>query len=231
MVTPALMNPRSQYYLSFDLGYPNALEKALGYTGDAIMVHGACTSAGCFAMTDNGVAEIYALAREAFKGDQSAFQVQVFPFRMTPANMAKYRSDPNFDFWRNLEEGYDVFEVTRREPRVAACGRRYVFDPDPAVAAMLNPTLPCPDLKAAPDPQIAAHDADERAEMQRLFASGLIETPSAYLDGGMNLVFRQALLRLGAENLSKQTSRDEVAVSQPRAALADPYKPIPAAKQ
>lgn len=59
-VTPSLMNPRSQYYLSFNLGYPNTLERALGYTGEAIMVHGACTSAGCFAMTDTGVAEIFA---------------------------------------------------------------------------------------------------------------------------------------------------------------------------
>ncbi len=79
-MTPDLMNPRSEYHLSFNLGYPNKLEQSLGYTGSALMVHGACTSAGCFAMTDDGVSEIYAVAREAFAGGQASFQVQALPF-------------------------------------------------------------------------------------------------------------------------------------------------------
>ena len=53
------LNPKSQYYLSFDLGFPNKLEAALGYTGDALMVHGACSSQGCYAMTDEAMSEIY----------------------------------------------------------------------------------------------------------------------------------------------------------------------------
>lgn len=74
-VTADLMNPRSQFYLSFNLGYPNPLERSQGYTGSALMVHGACTSAGCFAMTDDeGVTEIYGLAREAFAGGQEGFR-------------------------------------------------------------------------------------------------------------------------------------------------------------
>ncbi len=36
------LNPNSQFYLSFDLGFPNKLEKARGFTGSALMVHGAC---------------------------------------------------------------------------------------------------------------------------------------------------------------------------------------------
>ena len=64
------MNPNSQYYLAFNLGYPNAYDRALQRTGDALMVHGKCKSAGCYAMTDALIEEIYALAREAFKGGQ-----------------------------------------------------------------------------------------------------------------------------------------------------------------
>ena len=224
-VTPALMNPRSEYYLSFNIGYPNRLEKALGYSGEAIMVHGACTSSGCFAMSDKAVAEIYAVAREAFRGGQVSFQVQVFPFRMTPANMAAHREDPNFPFWQNLEEGYDVFEVTRSEPKVAACGRRYVFNAQPKDGTTtLDPLRPCPELDIRADPQLIAHESSEAAQMRALVASASMIPPPAYIDGGMNLFFRDALMNYGPERLAKQTSFDAVEVSRPRAALADPYR-------
>ena len=58
-VSAGQLNPKSQYYVSFNLGYPNRLEAALGYTGEALMVHGACSSSGCYAMTDAQMAELY----------------------------------------------------------------------------------------------------------------------------------------------------------------------------
>ncbi|MCB1503014.1 MAG: murein L,D-transpeptidase, partial [Bauldia sp.] len=129
-VTPAQMNPNSSYYLSFNIGYPNTYDKAYGRTGTNIMVHGACSSAGCYSMSDENAGEIFALARDAFKGGQRQFQIQAFPFRMTPENIAKHRGDPNMDFWMNLKEGYDHFEVTHVPPTVAVCDKRYVFDAD-----------------------------------------------------------------------------------------------------
>ncbi|MBN8912900.1 MAG: murein L,D-transpeptidase, partial [Rhizobiales bacterium] len=60
------MNPNSKFYLAFNIGYPNAYDRALGRTGEALMVHGKCKSAGCYAMTDALAEEIYALARDAF---------------------------------------------------------------------------------------------------------------------------------------------------------------------
>src|SRR6187401_1287303 len=33
------LNPRSRFYLSLNLGYPNAYEAAQGWTGDALMIH------------------------------------------------------------------------------------------------------------------------------------------------------------------------------------------------
>ncbi|MBF6723646.1 murein L,D-transpeptidase, partial [Acinetobacter baumannii] len=107
-VTADMLNPGSDYYLSFNLGYPNRLERALGNTGSSIMVHGACSSSGCFALTDQGMAEIYPVVREALAGGQEAFQVQSLPFRMTVENMIRHRKSPHFDFWRNLKEGYDI---------------------------------------------------------------------------------------------------------------------------
>ena len=82
-VGPRQMNPNSQFHLSFDIGYPNAFDRAHGGTGAYLMVHGQCTSSGCYAMTDAQIEEVYALARDAFAGGQKAFQFQAFPFRMT----------------------------------------------------------------------------------------------------------------------------------------------------
>lgn len=127
-VTPGQMNPNSSYYLSFNMGFPNAYDQVNGRTGQHLMVHGACSSSGCYSMTDAQVGQIYALAREAFKGGQTAFQIQAFPFRMTAANMARYRKDPNYDFWKMLKEGYDHFEITKVPPKVDVCEKRYVFN-------------------------------------------------------------------------------------------------------
>ena len=63
-VNPYQMNPKSDYYLSFNMGFPNAYDRANGRTGSHLMVHGACSSAGCYSMTDERIGEIYALARE-----------------------------------------------------------------------------------------------------------------------------------------------------------------------
>ncbi len=52
-------------------------------TGEYLMIHGKCKSAGCYAMTDALAEEIYALARDAFRNGQTAFEVHAFPFRMS----------------------------------------------------------------------------------------------------------------------------------------------------
>jgi murein L,D-transpeptidase YafK len=46
-------------------------------------------------MTDEQIAEIYALVRESFFGGQKSFQIEAFPFRMTPLNMARRRNSPH----------------------------------------------------------------------------------------------------------------------------------------
>lgn len=222
-VTPALMNPNSKYHLSFNLGFPNPLEKSFGYTGDALMVHGACSSSGCYAMTDDGVAEIYAAAEKAFALGQSDFQVQAFPFRMTAEQMAKHRSDANMPFWRNLKTGYDVFDVTRREPEVAACASRYVFDARRKDGGRtLDPKGSCPALETSTAPEVAERKAKDLLAERELFGKGVDET-FTYSDGGMNTRFREMLMRLGPEALARLTSKTSVPVSRPEAALADPY--------
>ncbi|WP_020181068.1 murein L,D-transpeptidase family protein [Methylopila sp. M107] len=162
-VTPAQMNPKSSYYLSFNLGYPNAYDKALGRTGLHVMMHGDCLSAGCYAMTDDQMGEIYAMARESFRGGQAAFQVQAMPFRMTPQNIARRRNDKNMAFWKNLKQGSDAFEVTKLEPKVDACGKKYVFNAKASGFSGLNPNAGCPSYQV--EPTIAkAVQAKEKAD-------------------------------------------------------------------
>ena len=130
-IRPAQMNPNSSYHLSFNTGFPNAYDRALGRTGSNLMVHGACSSRGCYAMTDEQIQEIYALAREAFRGGQRAFQLQAYPFRMTAENMARHADSEHTEFWKMLKTGYDHFEVSHLPPKIDVCDRQYVFDAEP----------------------------------------------------------------------------------------------------
>ncbi|WP_208995306.1 L,D-transpeptidase family protein [Roseibium hamelinense] len=147
-ITPGLMNPNSSYHLAFNLGYPNKFDRAHGRTGSHLMVHGACSSRGCYAMTDAQVQDIYALARDSFKGGQRAFQVQAFPFRMTPENMAEHRDSEHMDFWRMLKVGYDHFELTKVPPKISVCEKKYVFDATTLVEGVpFRATAKCPEYE------------------------------------------------------------------------------------
>jgi len=145
-IKPGQMNPWSNYYLSFNLGYPNAYDQSHKRTGSYLMVHGACSSAGCYSMTDEIIADVFALAREAFDGGQEAFQVQAFPFRMTDEKMAEHAASPWYPFWQNLKEGYDAFERDKLPPKVSVCGQRYLFNTtfDVPDENKIDPVLPCP---------------------------------------------------------------------------------------
>ena len=185
-VTPAQMNPSSAYYLSFDTGYPNAYDRSFGRNGGDIMVHGACSSRGCFAMTDQNIAEIYSIAREALSAGQRGFQFQSYPFRMTAENLAKHRLDPNIGFWKNLKEGSDTFDVTKDELRVAVANRRYSFNADESVVAAVA--------------QKQRHDEQEVAD---LVSKGEKPVKLVYHDGDTHESFREALANVAGVSDTK----------------------------
>jgi murein L,D-transpeptidase YafK len=205
-VTPAQMNPNSAYYLSFDTGYPNAFDRSFGRNGGDIMVHGACSSRGCFAMTDQNIAEIYAIAREALSAGQRGFQFQSYPFRMTAENVAKHRLDPNIGFWKNLKEGSDTFEVTKDELRVAVADKRYLFNVDESAASAVA--------------QKQRHDEQEVAD---LIAKGEKPIKLVYNDGDTHESFRAALANATGVSDSKLgfVSRTEGISSGPQQIALD----------
>ena len=208
-VAPRQMNPNSSYYLSFDIGFPNAYDRARGATGSYLMVHGTCSSAGCFAMTDKAVGEIYSIAREAFEGGQGAFQFQSFPFRMTAEAMARHRSDPHIGFWRQLKEGSDRFEATGEEPVVSVSAGRYAFAPskDPAKEALAS-----------------ARRSEEEARVAALVTEGAGAVRTTYSDGGQH-PFYAALLRKGAD--LGMVSRPEALAFAGREVVLIPARPKP----
>ena len=140
-VSAKQLNPNSNYHRAFNLGYPNAFDRMNGRTGGLVMVHGACKSVGCFAMTDKLIEEIYGFVAAAIAGGQREVPVHIFPFRMTDAAIARETGaglmaflgngqgsyTQYAEFWRNLKEGYDLFERTREPPAAYACGDHYAF--------------------------------------------------------------------------------------------------------
>ena len=189
-ITPGQMNPNSAWYLSFNIGFPNTYDRANDRTGAFLMVHGDCSSAGCYAMTDEQMGEIYALGREAFFGGQKSFQVQALPFHMTALNMARHRNSPNMPFWRMIKEGNDVFETTRQEPKVDVCEKRYVFNAE--ASGRFDPRGHCPAYKQPEE--IASLVRDKQTRDDREFAElAARNTPTVPAktgaDGGMNKVF------------------------------------------
>ena len=188
-IAPGQMNPNSHYYLAFNVGYPNAYDRAYGRTGGSVMVHGVCSSAGCFSMTDEQVADIYAIARDSFAGGQREIQLQSYPFHMTAQNMAKFRLDPNIDFWKNLKDGSDHFEVTKNEPSVLVCGKHYVFDA--TTKDEVSGSEACPALKRDPnvEAQVAETANEDEAKVAELAATGVKPIRLVYADGGQNPAF------------------------------------------
>ena len=218
-ITPGQLNPNSHYYLAFNVGYPNAYDRAYGRTGGSVMVHGVCSSAGCFSMTDKQVDDIYAIGRDALRGGQREIQLQSYPFHMTPENMAKYRLDPNIAFWKELKNGADHFEVTKTEPSVVICGKHYVFGA--TASGEVSATAPCPALQKDEEVEslVAEKEAKDDAKVAELAAKGVRPIRTVYADGGQNPVFA---------NYPDTSDPDALVGSPQEIALDEPGRAAPA---
>jgi murein L,D-transpeptidase YafK len=233
-IAPGQMNPNSHYYLAFNVGYPNAYDRAYGRTGGSVMVHGVCSSAGCFSMTDEQVADIYAIARDSFAGGQREIQLQSYPFHMTAENMTKFRLDPNIDFWKNLKDGSDHFEVTKNEPSVLVCGKHYVFDA--TTKDEVAGSEACPALKRdeSVEALVAEKEDKDETKVAELAASGVKPIHLVYADGGQNPAFTgykdvsdpDALVSGPQEIVLNDRAKSVSAVVKVAAADADKKRPV-----
>ncbi|WP_230530101.1 L,D-transpeptidase family protein [Microvirga roseola] len=123
------LNPNSNYFRAFNLGFPNAYDRTFGRSGSFLMVHGDCVSIGCYAMTDRVIGDIYTVVEAALQAGQSEVRVHAFPFRMTDKVLAEKDGHRWASYWSNLKEGYDFFERTKQPPKAYVCNGRYAFTP------------------------------------------------------------------------------------------------------
>jgi murein L,D-transpeptidase YafK len=200
-ITQANLNPNSAFHLSINIGYPNEFDRAWNRTGSALMIHGDCSSRGCYAMTNEQIEEIYGLARDSFLGGQRAFQIQAYPFHMTALNMAKHRNSPHMAFWRNLKQGNDHFMLSGTQPTVNVCERRYVFNAEtPGNASTplkFSPAGHCPAYTV--DKYLADAVAEKTATDEAEFTKLAKHTPTVPVrtgrDGGMHPTFLAKVTR------------------------------------
>lgn len=134
LITEKQLHRGGRWRRSLNIGYPNPFDRVQGRTGSLILIHGGCDSIGCFAMTNAVSAELHDVVAASLRGGNGHVPVHVFPFRMTPENLAAHAESRWAPFWADLKAGYDSFERTRVPPGVSVCDRRYrVEDASPFV--------------------------------------------------------------------------------------------------
>lgn len=109
------VNPSSQFYLSLHVNYPNASDRVLSHRrnpGSAIMIHGNCVSAGCMAMSDERIQEIWVIT-EAVRQNKGPVDLYIFPSSDWDSVLHNSMFTSHKEFWLNLKEGHDRFEKTR----------------------------------------------------------------------------------------------------------------------
>jgi murein L,D-transpeptidase YafK len=114
------LNPTTPFYLALHVGYPNESDRILGdrrRPGGEILIHGACVSVGCLAMSDERAAELW-IAASAVRFAGRPVHVHIFPTRDLAGLLASPEGAAHRAFWENLVPGFSHFEESRRIPRI-----------------------------------------------------------------------------------------------------------------
>ncbi|MEI9910915.1 MAG: energy transducer TonB [Bacteroidota bacterium] len=118
-------NPKSSYYLSLGINYPNASDKMLSDSmrpGAGIYIHGSCVTVGCIPLTDDRIDEVYILAAHAKSQGQDYIPVHIFPVRYNVPRSVAFlnnlsKDDPDLKkFAVRLEDAFDYFDKYKQLP-------------------------------------------------------------------------------------------------------------------
>jgi len=122
-----VFNPKSNYYLSLGINYPNASDKILSDSirpGGDIYIHGSCVTVGCIPIRDEQIDELYILAAHAKDQGQDFIPVHILPVRFSVQKSVNFlenltKNDPALKkFAKTMEDAYDYFEKYMQLPVV-----------------------------------------------------------------------------------------------------------------
>ncbi|MFP4543996.1 MAG: murein L,D-transpeptidase family protein [Candidatus Kapaibacterium sp.] len=119
-------NPKSKYYLSLGINYPNASDLAFAdkdNPGGDIFIHGGKETVGCLPIGDDSIRELYLLCVEARNAGQDRIPVHIFPAKPASEYMAKLQADYKhkddyLHLWEELKIAFVLFEQARRIPKI-----------------------------------------------------------------------------------------------------------------
>ena len=129
--TLGYLNPSSPYHLAMLVTYPNESDRILGDRrdpGGEIMIHGDCRSAGCLAMSDERIEELWVMATSVIWKIGGKVAVHVFPSRDMKELLASEAMPEHRELWQDLAQGLEYFELRKQLPRIQIDSRgRYQF--------------------------------------------------------------------------------------------------------
>ncbi|MFD1801430.1 peptidoglycan meso-diaminopimelic acid protein amidase [Mixta tenebrionis] len=125
------LKPDSRFYRAINIGFPNQYDRERGYDGKYLMIHGACVSIGCYAMTNAYMDEIFSYVDAALRNGQPEVAVSIYPFRMTKSNLYNHRNSYYASFWQELQPGYAYFVEHRQPPTMVVNNGKYVLNATP----------------------------------------------------------------------------------------------------
>ncbi len=146
----------ARWHRAMNVGFPNARDNALGLTGSGILIHGRCSSIGCFAMTNPVVEEVYDIVQAALEAGQPRVPVHIFPFALTREKLAAAAHDEWSDFWKELKRGYDLFLRDGLPPRTFVCNGQYAFQSRRAPVVSMRGNSVCTAVTRPAHPVAAA---------------------------------------------------------------------------
>ncbi|HEV7782955.1 MAG TPA: L,D-transpeptidase family protein [Chitinophagaceae bacterium] len=136
-----VFNPKSTYYLSLGINYPNVSDKILSDSlrpGSEIFIHGSCVTVGCIPIRDEQIDELYILAALAKDQGQDFIPVHIFPIRFNVERSSKYlesltRDDEGLKKFANkMEDAFDYFDKYKQLPVVLIDEKgRYIINEVP----------------------------------------------------------------------------------------------------
>ncbi len=145
-----VFNPKSNYYLSLGINYPNASDKILSDSerpGGDIYIHGSCVTVGCIPIRDEQIDELYIIAAHAKDQGQDYIPVHIFPVRFTVEKSVKFlenltRDDPALKkFANSMEDAFDYFEKYKQLPVVMIGDKgEYIINDVPPKKSKNSPT-------------------------------------------------------------------------------------------